>query len=145
MKPATAEENAIARRSAEVMYERDHAARAMGIELLEVRRGYAKVAMTIRADMVNGHDIAHGGYVFAVADTAFAYACNSRNHVNVALQCSISFVASPKRGERVVAIAEEAARTNRTGVYDVRVLADPGEKVLALFRGVPYQLAATLY
>jgi acyl-CoA thioesterase len=145
VKAATPEEDEVARRSADAMFERDLAARAMGIELVDVRRGYAKVAMTIRADMVNGHDIAHGGYVFALADTAFAYACNSRNHVNVALQCSISFVASPKRGDRIVAIADEEARTNRTGVYDVRVLSEPGGKVLALFRGVPYQLAATLY
>ena len=83
------------------MYERDAAARSLGIEIVEVRPGYARVAFVVRDDMLNGHAICHGGFVFALADTAFAYACNGRNQVNVALQCSISFAAPSHAGTRL--------------------------------------------
>lgn len=140
---AKAQETAQA--SATAMYQRDLAAHAMGIEVAEVRPGYARVTMTVRPEMVNGHAIAHGAYVFGLADTAFAYACNSRNQTNVALQCSISFVAPARSGDRLIAIAEEQTRSNRTGVFDVRVVHEHGDKPIAYFRGIPYRLDATLY
>jgi len=142
---AAADSQATAQRSAAAMYERDVAAQAMGIEVAEVRAGYARVTMTVRPEMVNGHAIAHGAYVFGLADTAFAYACNSRNQTHVALQCSISFVAPARTGDRLIAIAEEQTRSNRTGVYDVQVVYEHGGKPVAYFRGIPYRLESTLY
>jgi len=123
------------------MYARDRVARALAITLEEVRAGYARCAMTVREDMLNGHDIAHGGYVFILADTAFAYACNSRNNVNVALQCSIAFNAPARNGDQLVATCEERTKSNRTGTYDVTV-AGPDGTILALFRGTSYQVGA---
>jgi len=128
-------------RVAAAMYARDRAAQALDIVLEEVRTGYARCAMTVREDMLNGHDIAHGGYVFLLADTAFAYACNSRNNVNVALHCSIAFNAPARAGDRLVATCEERTKSNRTGTYDVTV-AGPDGAILALFRGTSYQVNA---
>jgi acyl-CoA thioesterase len=121
------------------MFARDRAAQALGIEIRDVGEGRAELAMTIRADMLNGHAIAHGGYLFALADTAFAYACNSRNESTVALQCSISFSRAVREGEALVAAAEERTRANRTSTYDVTVTSDGGE-VVALFRGTAYRV-----
>lgn len=126
------------------MFERDRAAQAMGITVEEVRMGFARCGMTVREDMLNGHDIAHGGFIFGLADTAFAYACNSRNQVNVALQCTISFAAPGRAGDRLTAVAEEKTRSNRTGTYDVAVSGADGT-VLALFRGTSYRVNATVY
>jgi acyl-CoA thioesterase len=132
----------LARRVARVMYDRDFAAQAMGMEVLEVREGFAALRMPVRRDMLNGHAIAHGGIVFALADTAFAYACNSRNEPTVALQCSISFARAAREGETLVARAEERTRTRRTSTYDVEVATESGETV-ALFRGTGYIKAGT--
>lgn len=135
--------DALARRVAGAMYERDAAARSLGIELVEVRLGYARVAFVVRDDMLNGHAICHGGFVFALADTAFAYACNARNHVNVALQCSISFAAPSRAGARLIATAVERDGGNRTGTYDVDVTTSDG-KAVAYFRGTSYRVNATI-
>lgn len=135
------EEDVLAERVAEAMYERDRAAQSMGIEILEVRAGFARVAFTVREQMLNGHAICYGGFVFGLADTAFAYACNSRNDACVALQCSISFVAPGCAGARLVATARERARGGRTGTYDVEVSDDAGN-VLAFFRGTSYRVAS---
>ena len=131
----------LARRAAAAMEGRDRAARSLGVEVLEVREGYARCALTVGEPMLNGHDIAHGGYVFGLADTAFAYACNSRNHVNVALNASISFVAPGRAGERLVAVCQERAASKRTGIYDV-VVEGPEGRTIALFRGTSYRLEA---
>lgn len=133
------DEDALARRTAQVVLERDRCSRAMGMEILEVRRGYARVAMTVRGEMMSGLTSAHGGVIFTLADTAFAFACNSRNEMNVALQCSISFHSGAKEGERLIAVCDERSRTSRTGVYDVEVATADG-RLVALFRGVPYRL-----
>lgn len=135
------EEDALAERAAEAMYERDQAARAMGIEILEVRAGFARVAFTVREDMLNGHAICHGAYIFGLADTAFAYACNSRGDACVALQCSISFAVPGRAGARLTATARERARGGRTGTYDVEIADDAGD-VLVFFRGTSYRVAA---
>ena len=90
---------------------------AWGIEIEEAREGYARVRMTVRADMLNGHGIAHGGMIFALADTAFAYACNGRNVKTVAAQASIVFLDAAREGEMLVAEAREAALAGRSGVY----------------------------
>ena len=136
--------DALARACAEAMLARDRASQALGMTIEEARIGYARVAMTIGETMVNGHAIAHGGVVFTLADSAFAFACNSRDVANVALQASISFTAAARLGERLVAAAQErTGGTGRTGVYDVEVRRDDGELV-AVFRGVCYRIAGTV-
>lgn len=128
---------------AAAMRGRDRAATLFGIDVTTVRTGYAECSMTVTESMLNGHDIAHGGVVFALADTAFAYACNSRNHVNVALDCSISFAAPARAGDRILATCQERTRGKRTGVYDVTVTRADG-RTLAMFRGTCFQLDASV-
>ncbi len=118
----------------DALYERDVAAQALGIEVLDVSPGQSRVAMTVRADMLNGHGICHGGFVFALADTAFAYACNSHGVAMVAAGASIEFLAPAAGGERLIAIARETSRSARHGIYDVEVARASGESV-AHFRG----------
>ncbi|HEV3088878.1 MAG TPA: hydroxyphenylacetyl-CoA thioesterase PaaI [Candidatus Elarobacter sp.] len=134
---------ALARACAAAMLERDSASRGLGMAIEEARPGYARVAMTITDAMVNGHAIAHGGVTFTLADSAFAFACNSRNEPNVALQASISYVSAGKLGDRLVAEAEERSSKARTAVYDVTVTRGEGELV-ALFRGVSYRIKGTV-
>ncbi len=121
------------------MYERDWCAQAHEIALADVAPGYAKMTMPVRRDMVNGHDICHGGMIFTLADTAFAYACNAYNQVTVASGCSIEFVAPAKLGEVLIAEARERAASGRTGVYDITVTGQDG-KLIALFRGKSYRI-----
>lgn len=115
----------------------DSASRALGIELLEVGPGAATARMRVSEAMVNGHAIAHGGYVFLLADTAFACACNSYGPVTVAAGADITFVASAYLGDELVATATERTRYRRSGIYDVTVhREDPdGPAVIAEFRG----------
>ncbi len=120
------------------MYARDLALQALGIEIVEIGEGFARATFTVRADMVNGHDVCHGGLLFTLADSAFAYACNSRNDSTVALQCSISFVAPARVGERIEAVARERTLGGRTGTYDVEVTGPNGS--VALFRGISYRI-----
>ena len=129
----------LAQACAESMYERDTAAREAGITLEEVRAGYAHLRMTVRAGMLNGHDVCHGGYLFLLADTAFAYACNSYNQVAFAQNCDIDFVQSGKENDELEAIAEERRKGTRSGLYDVVVRRRDGE-VLAHFRGRSLQI-----
>jgi acyl-CoA thioesterase len=121
MENAMSEADALARRVAETMRAREGTGPAWGLVLEEAREGYARVSMKLRADMLNGHGAAHGGMVFALADTAFAYACNSRNQVSVAHCASITYLAPALDGETLVAEAVETARSGRTGAYQVSV------------------------
>jgi acyl-CoA thioesterase len=107
---------------------------AWGIEIEEAREGYARVGMTVRADMLNGHGIGHGGMIFALADTAFAYACNSRNMRSVGAQATMVFLDGAEEGEVLVAEAHEASLVGRSGVYNVSVRTDAGRPV-AEFQG----------
>ncbi|WP_425546448.1 hydroxyphenylacetyl-CoA thioesterase PaaI [Amycolatopsis minnesotensis] len=115
------------------MFEVDEASRALGIELLEAGDGCAIARLSVTRTMVNGHDIAHGGYVFLLADTTFACACNSHGPVTVASGAEISFVAPAKLGDELVATAAERTRYGRSGIYDVTVRR--GDTVIAEFRG----------
>lgn len=117
----------------------DAASRALGIEVLEVGDGVATARMTVRADMVNGHGIAHGGFVFSVADTAFACACNSYGPTTVAAGADITFIAPVRAGDVLVARAEARTRFGRSGIFDVTVRR--GEHVVAEFRGRSRQIA----
>ncbi len=126
-------EDALARRIAEQM--RASEGTAWGLELEEARMGYARVAMAVRADMLNGHGTAHGGMIFALADTAFAYACNARNQATVAASASIIFIAPARPGDRLVAEAREDAVAGRSGAYSVIVRNQDGAPI-AQFHGL---------
>ncbi|MDQ2750382.1 MAG: hydroxyphenylacetyl-CoA thioesterase PaaI [Actinomycetota bacterium] len=115
------------------MLSQDAASRALGIDVLDAAAGRATARMQVRADMVNGHDIAHGAFVFAVADTAFACACNSHGPVTVAAAADITFIAPARLGDLLEARAEERTRFGRSGIYDVTVRR--GDDVIAEFRG----------
>lgn len=123
----------LASRSAEAMWAEDRASRALGMELREVGPGRAVLAMTVRDDMVNGHGIGHGGLTFTLADSAFAFACNSYNRTTVAAGAEIRFRRPTRLGDRLVATAVERSREGRDGVYDVTVTVDG--TVVAEFTG----------
>jgi acyl-CoA thioesterase len=114
----------LARLCAEAMWKDDDASQGLGMEILDVKAGQATLAMTVKPHMVNGHGIAHGGFIFLLADSTFAFACNSRNERTVAAQCNISFIKPGKLGDRLVATAKEISLTGRSGIYDVRVTVD---------------------
>ncbi len=122
----------------DAMYGRDHAAQALGITVEAIGPGFARCRMTVRQDMLNGHDTCHGGFTFTLADAAFAYACNACNRATVALGADISFLAPARQGDVLIATAHEQSRAGRTGVYDVEVTRADGTKV-ALFRGTSYE------
>jgi phenylacetic acid degradation protein PaaD len=119
----------------------DAASRALGIEVSDVGMGSATATMTVRADMVNGHNITHGGFVFAVADTAFACACNSHGPLTVAAAADITFIAPTHAGDVLVARAVERTRFGRSGIYDVTVRR--GDDVIAEFRGTSRTIERT--
>jgi acyl-CoA thioesterase len=120
--------------SAAAMLSGDEASRAAGVRLVRVAPGHAEMTMTVTAQMVNGHRIAHGGYVFLVADTAFAVACNSYGAVTIAAGCDIDFVAPVREGDELTATAVERTRFGRNGLYDVAVRRADGT-VVAEMRG----------
>jgi acyl-CoA thioesterase len=138
-KPTPAEAQALADATAAAMWSRDRAAQALGITIVRVQPGASVLTMAVRSDMVNGHHICHGGMIFSLADTAFAYACNSYNKNTVASACHIDFLAPAKEGETLEAEAVERSASGRTGVYDVTVRA--GGRTVALFRGKSYRIA----
>lgn len=130
----------LARRVIASMFERDHASRFLGMEVVEVAAGMAVVSMTVRQEMLNGHQTCHGGFIFALADSSFAFACNSRNDATVAAGCSIEYLRPALCGQVLTATAMERALPGRTGVYDVSVNNEKGELV-ALFRGKSHRIS----
>ncbi|MEO9612471.1 MAG: hydroxyphenylacetyl-CoA thioesterase PaaI [Nitratireductor sp.] len=124
----------IARRSADAMWARDDASKWLGASLDAVGPGTARLSMTVEKHHTNGHDICHGGYIFTLADSAFAFACNSYNTLVVAQHNAITFIAPGRLGDRLVADAREIARFGRSGIYDVRVSNQAGA-LIAEFRG----------
>lgn len=125
---------ALAERVASRMFAQDRASQRMGMRIVRVAPGEAVLTMTVRDDMVNGHAICHGGFVFTLADSAFAFACNSYNENTVASGCAIEFLAASREGDVLTASARERYLRGRTGVYDIDVANQNGETV-ALFRG----------
>jgi acyl-CoA thioesterase len=123
----------LARACANAMWKEDDASKGLGMEIIEIGPGYARLSMTVRPEMVNGQRIAHGGFIFLLADSTFAFACNSRNERAVAAQCDITFIRPGKLGDVLVATAREISSSGRSGIYDVRVTS--GEVVIAEFRG----------
>ncbi|KPN65025.1 Acyl-coenzyme A thioesterase PaaI [Aliiroseovarius sp. xm-m-379] len=131
-----------ARRSAEAMWADDPASQALGMTLTDIAPGRAVITMPVRADMSNGHGICHGGFIFTLADSAFAFACNSYNQRVVAQHNSITYLAPGQLGECLTATATETSRTGRSGIYDVVVTGGDGRQV-ALFRGHSRQIKGT--
>lgn len=130
---ATLSPDDLARACAETMWKEDDASKGLGMEIVDIGPGRATLTMTVRPEMVNGQHMAHGGFIFTLADSAFAYACNSHNDRVVAAQGNITFLRPGKLGDRLVATAREISRSGRSGIYDVRVTAD--DVVIAEFRG----------
>ncbi len=124
----------LARACVDAMYSRDAASKSIGITIAEVREGFARLNMPITAGMLNGHGICHGGFIFTLADTAFACACNTRNDSNLAQRCSIEYKRPGKAGDRLTAAAEHLSQNGRYGLYQVTVT-DQDDKLIALFKG----------
>jgi acyl-CoA thioesterase len=123
----------LARACADAMWKEDNASSGLGMKIVEIGPGSARLTMTVRPDMVNGQRIVHGGFIFTLADSAFAFACNSHNQRALAAQGNITFIRPGKLGDRLVATAREVSRSGRSGIYDVQVKV--GEDVIAEFRG----------
>lgn len=132
-----------ARRSAEAMWAGDNASQALGMRIVDVAPGRATLEMAVREDMVNGHGIGHGGLTFTLADSAFAFACNSYNRSTVAQACEIRFLAPTRLGDVLVAEAIERCREGRDGVYDITVRC--GETAVAEFVGRSKEIRGTLF
>jgi len=137
--PTPTTTQALARQVADAMWSRDHATQALGMAIVAIAPGTATISMPVRQDMVNGHGICHGGFMFTLADSAFAYACNSYNQNTVASACAIDFLAPARVGDVLEAEAVERSRAGRTGVYDITVKVRGG-KTVALFRGKSYRI-----
>jgi acyl-CoA thioesterase len=133
----------LAERAAQALVENDKTAQILGIRLEEVRPGYARMTMQVRADMLNGHHMCHGGMVFTLADTAFAYSCNSHNDNTVAAAASIDFLAAAHEGDELTAVATELWRSRRNGIYEITVTNQRNERI-ALFRGRSYRIDGQL-
>ncbi|MDR6379306.1 hydroxyphenylacetyl-CoA thioesterase PaaI [Paraburkholderia caledonica] len=137
--PAEMTPDELARATAAAMYENDACSRALGLEIMEVRAGYARLRMAVRDDFLNGHQICHGGLIFTLADSTFAFACNSYNLNTVASGCSIEFLRPVHGGDVLTAEAVEQTLSGRTGIYDIRVTNRAGDTI-AMFRGKSAQI-----
>ena len=135
--------NDLARACADAMYANDRASVALGMEISEMSAGRAVLTMTVRDDMVNGHDLCHGGLIFSLADSSFAFACNSQNINAVAAGARIEFLAPAHLGDRLTAVAQQVSQGGRTGVYDV-VVTNQQDNTIALFRGNSHRIGGAL-
>ena len=133
----------LAEACAEAMWADDKASQGLGMVIENVTPGRSELSMTVREDMVNGHSICHGGFIFTLADSAFAFACNSENFNTVAAGVRIEFLAPAKLGDRLSAVAKQVHQGRRTGVYDVLVTNQDGRK-LAVFRGNSHRISGAL-
>ena len=133
----------LARAAADAMWAQDEASRALGMTLAEIAPGRATLTMMVTDKMVNGHGLCHGGYIFTLADSAFAFACNTHNQRTVAQNCNITYVAPGRLGDLLTARCREVSRSCRSGIYDVTVTREGGE-VIAEFRGLSRTVKGTL-
>ena len=133
----------LAEQCAEAMFARDQASQKLGMKVISIAPGKAVLTMTVSEDMIQGHGSCHGGYLFTLADSAFAFSCNTYDKATVASGCSIDFMAGAKAGDVLTATAAEQSRGGRTGVYDITVTNQDGRTV-ALFRGKSYQVRGTV-
>ena len=125
---------AVASTCAECLWQDDRTSQKLGMKIVRVAPGEAELSMTVTEDMVNGHNIGHGGYLFTLADSTFAFACNTYNQRCVAQHCSISFLAPVHAGEQLRSVAKEVSRQGRNGIYDITVF-DSQSKAIVEFRG----------
>ena len=137
--PAALDAQAVAAAVGESMMAEDAASRGLGMRVDAMGPGYARLSMSVRADMLNGFCICHGGFITTLADSAFAFACNSRNELTVAASIVVDFVAPAKEGDVLTAEAREVALAGRTGIYDATVLNQRGE-LIAVLRGRSHRM-----
>jgi len=130
---------ALARAVGKTMFAVDAASQGLGMTIEDIGPGHARISMSVRGDMLNGHQICHGGFIFALADSTFAFACNSHNLNTVASGCTIDFLAPAYERDRLTAVAQEQSLAGRTGVYDIVVSNQDGRRI-ALFRGRSYRI-----
>jgi len=140
----TLSEQQRAEKSAEAMWANDSASQGMGMQIDAIAPGTATLSMTVEKRHTNGHAICHGGFIFTLADSAFAFACNSYNKSTVAQHCMISFLAPGKLGDRLTAVAQEVHLAGRSGIYDITVTNQDGNKI-AEFRGMSRTISGTLF
>ncbi len=133
-KPVDQAAQMLAQAAGAAMFARDRASQSLGMTLDAIAPGYARMSMRVREDMLNGHQNCHGGFIFTLADSAFAFACNSHNHNAVGAACSIDYLAPGRPGDLLCAEAVEQALGGKSGVYDIRVSNQDG-RLVALFRG----------
>lgn len=131
---------ALAEAAGAAMFARDAASQGLDMKLVEIRPGYARMTMPVRGDMLNGHQTCHGGFIFALADSAFAFACNSHNHTTVGAGCTIDYLAPGRLDDLLTAEAVERTLAGKTGIYDVNVTNQEG-KMIATFRGKSHRVA----
>jgi acyl-CoA thioesterase len=129
----------LAQAVADGMYAKDPATQGLGMRIDAVAPGYAKLSMKVRGDMLNGHRTCHGGFIFALADSTFAFSCNSRNVATVASGCTIDYLAPAYEGDLLTAEGQERSLAGRTGVYDINVTNQEG-RTIAIFRGRSYRI-----
>lgn len=129
----------VAERVCEDMFSKDRATRSLGIEVMAIAPGRSVLQMTVREDMLNGHDTCHGGLITTLADSAFAFACNSYNEITVAASFGIDLIAPGREGDVLTATCTEVSKAGRTGVYDAEVVNQRNERV-AVFRGRSYTM-----
>jgi acyl-CoA thioesterase len=134
---------ATAERSAQILWEGDRASQMLGMRIVAVGPGEATLAMTVRADMVNGHRICHGGLIFTLADSAFAFACNSYGDNTVAASAQVDFLSPAREGDELTAVAKETWRSGRSGLYEIVVTHQTGERI-ALFHGRSHRITGKL-
>ena len=132
----------LAEASAQAMWDNDRASQRLGMKIEHIAPGQATLSMTVTEAMTNGHDNGHGGYIFTLADSGFAFACNTYNAVTVGQQASINYVAPARLGDRLTATAREVSRNGRSGVYDVDVTNQDG-RLVAHFRGLSRAVRGT--
>ncbi|NRR32254.1 hydroxyphenylacetyl-CoA thioesterase PaaI [Oxalobacteraceae bacterium] len=130
---------ALAEAACSTMFARDRATQAMGMVIDAIAPGFARMSMPVREDMLNGHQTCHGGFIFALADSAFAFACNSHNQVTVGAGCSIDYLAPGRLGDVLTAEAREQALSGKSGIYDIAVRNQEG-RTIALFRGKSHRI-----
>ena len=133
----------VARACADAMWTNDRASQALGMRIDAIAPGQATLSMVVRENMVNGHGLCHGGFIFTLADSTFAFACNTYDVVTVAQHCEVTFLNAGKLGDRLSALASERARKGRSGIYDVTVTRDDGT-VIAEFRGLSRTLGGAI-
>ncbi len=133
-----------AERSAAAMWENDNASKGMGMQIDRIEPGAATLSMTVEKHHTNGHAICHGGFIFTLADSAFAFACNTYNKVTVAQHCTINFLAPARLADRLTATAQERHLQGRSGIYDIEVTNQEGS-VIAQFRGMSRTIKGELF